>query len=136
VYDAIQLGPFTLQYFLIVILFAFLVTYYLIESLIKSSLARQFILKHYWTAALLIVVTYKFSIVLIRPDLLLTFSWLYVSGGQDGIYLGLSISMIYLCWIGKKENISLKIFIHSIMIMVFSYLVVFQLIKIIVLSFV
>lgn len=135
-YDAFQIGPFTLQYYLIVVLFSFLVTYYLFESLIKASLVKQFILKHFWTAALLIVMTYKFSIVLFRPDLLLTFSWLYLSGGQDGIYLGLAISIIYLYWVGKKEKISVKVFIHSIMIMIFSYLVVYQLIKIIVLSFV
>lgn len=135
-YDAFQIGPFTLQYFLIVVLFSFLVTYYLIESLMKVSLLKQFILKHFWTNALLIVMTYKFSIVLFRPDLLLTFSWLYLSGGQDGIYLGLALSIIYLYLVGKKEKIPVKVFIHSIIIMIFSYLVVYQLIKIIVLSFV
>ncbi|MGM7723117.1 hypothetical protein [Metabacillus sp. Hm71] len=135
-FDAFQIGPFTVQYFYTIVLFTFLITYYLIDVLLKESTTKQFIIKHYWTVVLILFFSYKFSIVLFRPELLLTNQWIYFTGGQKGIYLGVVISIVYLAVAVKKEHLSIKKFSISILIVIISYILLYHLIKIVVLSFV
>lgn len=134
-HDAIQIGPFLIQYFLVVVLFTFLVTYYLIEALVSESDTKQFIRQHYWTVVIILVVFYKFGIVLLRTDLLLTNRWLFITAGQKGIYLGVLISIIYLLWRAKKGKFSKNVFIKSVLMITICFFVLYQLIKIVVLSF-
>lgn len=135
IYDAIQLGPFTIQYFLIVILVSFVVTYFFIDAFLNNSATKYFIRKHYWIVVFILLVSYKFSIVLFRPDLLLSNRWLFFTGGQNGIFLGLFISIVYLLWSSKKEDFSIKVCIKAISLLTASFMLVYQLIKIVVLSF-
>ncbi|KKI91893.1 hypothetical protein WQ54_12240 [Bacillus sp. SA1-12] len=134
-FDAFQLGPFTVQYFYIIVLITFLTTYYLIGVLVKESAPKQFIKKHYWTVVLILIFTYKFSIVLFRPELLWTNRWIYFTGGQKGIYLGFVISLVYLGAAAKKDQLSIKSFGFSLLLVTISYILLFHLIKIVVLSF-
>jgi hypothetical protein len=135
-YDAFQIGSFTIQYFLVVVLITFLATYYFIESFLKESDIKHFIRKHYWTVVFILFVSFKFSIVLFRPELLLTNSWIFLTGGQNGIQLGMVISIIYLLWRMKKEKFTTKVFIKSMILTTISFIALYQLIKIVFLSFV
>ncbi|WP_226665385.1 hypothetical protein [Metabacillus litoralis] len=133
-YDAIQLGPLTIQYFLIIAVLSFLLTYFILEAFLKDSQVKQFFQQHYWTIVFILFITYKFSIVLFRPKLLLTNSWLFLSGGEKGIFLGFLFSIIYIIWRGKRSQVTFKTVFIVFGQTVICFSILYQLIKILVLS--
>lgn len=134
-YDAIQLGPFTIQYILLIYLCSVIATYFILDAFISDSKIKSFFKRQYFTFWFILFITYKFSIVLFEPQLLLTTRWLFFTGGQDGFYLGLLASVLFLIWKMRKEHIHVKEFIKALLIVILSFTVVFQLIKFVVLSF-
>lgn len=134
-YDAIQLGPFTIQYILLIYLCSIIATYFILDAFISDSKIKSFFKRQYFTFWFILFITYKFSIVLFEPQLLLTTRWLFFTGGQDGFYLGLLASVLFLIWKMRKEHIHVKEFIKALLIVILSFTVVFQLIKFVVLSF-
>ncbi|WP_368659292.1 hypothetical protein AB3Z07_11390 [Metabacillus halosaccharovorans] len=134
-YDAIQLGPFTIQYILLIYLCSIIATYFILDAFISDSIIKTFYKREYFTFWFILFITYKFSIVLFEPQLLLTTRWLFFTGGQDGFYLGLLAGVLFLIWKMRKESIQVKEFIKSLLIVIVSFTVVFQLIKFVVLSF-
>ncbi|WP_226526827.1 hypothetical protein [Metabacillus niabensis] len=134
-YDAIQLGPFTIQYILLIYLCSIIATYFILDAFIPHSKIKTFYKEEYFTFWFVLFITYKFSIVLFEPQLLLTTRWLFFTGGKDGFYLGFLAGVLFLIWKMRKVSIQLKEFIKSLIIIIVSFTVVFQLIKFVVLSF-
>ncbi|PMC38624.1 hypothetical protein CJ195_09215 [Bacillus sp. UMB0899] len=133
-YDALQLGPFTIQYILLIYIGSILVTYFIFDGFIADSMIKKFYKQHYLTFWFIIFITYKFSIVVFEPQLLLTTRWIFFTGGRNGFYLGLLVGFIFLIWKIRKENIPVKFFILTLLGLLLSFTLVFQLIKFLVLS--
>ncbi|PGT81341.1 hypothetical protein [Metabacillus sp. B2-18] len=133
-YDALQLGPFTIQLFWIISFFSFLATYFILDGLLKESTIKKFMKQYFWTVVFIIFITYKFSVVLFQPHLLLTFRWFFLTGGKSGIYLGLCLSLIFLVWNMVRERIVIKHFVFGLIILTTVFLGTFLLVKLIVLS--
>ncbi|WP_273127314.1 hypothetical protein ACNRWW_09800 [Metabacillus sp. HB246100] len=135
-YDAFQLGPFTIQYFILVSVLTFLFTYFILDVFSKDHHLNVFLKKHYWTFVFLIFISYKFSVVLFRPELLLSTNWIFLTGGIRGVYVGLFLILIYLVWIVWVKNESLKNVLLYITVITCLFAVLFQLNKIVILSLV
>ncbi|MFD2212691.1 hypothetical protein [Metabacillus endolithicus] len=133
-YDALQLGPFTIQLFWIISFFSFLATYFILDGLLKESTIKKFMKQHFWTVVFIIFITYKISVVLFHPQLLLTNRWLFLTGGNNGIYLGLCLSLIFLVWNMVRERIVIKHFVFGLIILITVFVGTFSLVKFIVLS--
>ncbi|WP_162987243.1 hypothetical protein [Metabacillus litoralis] len=133
-YDALQVGPFTIQYFWIISISSFIATYFILDGLLKETTAKKFMKQHFWTVVFIIFITYKFSVVLFYPQLLLTNRWLFLTGGNNGIYLGLCLSLIFLLRNMVRERIVFKHFVCGLIILTTVFLGAFSLVKFIVLS--
>lgn len=134
-YDAFQLGPFTIQYILIIYICSILATYFILDGFIQESQIKAFYRQHYMTFWFILFIIYKFSIVIFQPQLLLTTRWFFFTGGKSGFYLGLILGVLFLVWKMRKEKIPFKVFIMSLILIFICFTVVFQLMKFVVLSF-
>ncbi|MBM7603101.1 magnesium-transporting ATPase (P-type) [Metabacillus crassostreae] len=133
-YDALQIGPFTIQYFLLIAVLTFWLTYFILDSFLKDSEVKQLLNKHYWTIVFILFLSYKFSIVILRPELLLSSSWIFLTGGEKGIYLGVLLAIIFLLWQVWRKRASIKTVIYICGLVIICYTILFQIIKIFVLS--
>jgi len=134
-YDALQLGPLTIQYILIIYICSILATYFILDGFIRESKIKAFYKQQYTTFWFILFITYKFSIVIFQPQLLLTTRWFFFTGGKSGFYLGLLIGVLFLVWKKQKDKIPYKVFIKSLILLFLCFMVVFQLTKFVVLSF-
>ncbi|MDQ0229929.1 hypothetical protein [Metabacillus malikii] len=134
IYDAVQIGPFIIQYFLIIVLLTFFINYVLIQLLINNIEIKQFIKQYYITMVLMTLFTYKFGIILFQPDILFTKYWFYFTGGTKAMYLGFILSILFLIWQMFSKKLSTKVVVTGILIMFICFHILYPIIKIIVLS--
>lgn len=133
-YDALQLGPLTIQYILLIYIASIFITYLILDGLIPESMIKAFYKQHYLTFWFILFITYKFSIILFEPQLLVTTKWIFFTGGKNGFYIGLVVGVLFLVWRMRKENMTVKFFIISLFILILSFAVIFQLMKFVLLS--
>lgn len=133
-YDAIHIGPFTIQFLWIVYFLSFLATYIVLDGLITESNIKQFIKQHFWTVVFILLISYKFSVVLFQPELLITNRWLFLTGGEKGLYLGVCLSIIFLIRQRGKANVLFNQFVLGLVTVSVLFIVIFNLVKFIVLS--
>ncbi|TXC91778.1 hypothetical protein FS935_05170 [Metabacillus litoralis] len=133
-YDALQIGPFTIQYFLLIAVATFLLTYFILDSFLKDSEVKKLLKKHYWTIVFILFLSYKFGIVIFRPELLRSSSWIFMTGGEKGIYLGIFLAFSFLLWQVLRKNASIKAVIYMYGLVIVCFTILFQIIKIFVLS--
>lgn len=133
-YDAITIGPLTIQYFLLIAVLSFLLTYFILDTFLQNSEGKKLIQRHYWTIVFILFLTYKFSIVLFRPELLRSSSWIFLTGGEKGIYLGIFLSIFFLLWQVWRKKASIKTVIYMYGLVIVCFTLLFQIIKIFVLS--
>lgn len=136
IYDAIHIGPFTIQYFYLVVLITFLFTYFIMDAFLTKTRLKQFIRNNYWVCVFIVFITYKFSVLFFRPQLIFTNNWIYLTGGTKGIYLGLLVCFLYLLWRMKKEKLGLKLLFLFIVVSVICFYFIYELVKIFILSLV
>lgn len=104
--DAIMLGPFTIKNGWIILAFSFLCSYIVMEFIGKyfpDIKARFFGLL--LNGIFVFLVIYKFSILVIRPSIIVTnpMGILFFTGGTTGIYMGIALGVIYLFYQVKKN---------------------------------
>lgn len=96
--DALRIGVFTIQYQYILAIASFLLTYYILQWLLVKQHFIDFFRKHYWDSVLFFIIAFKISPLFTSPSLALNnpLSILYFTGSNIGIYIGVSLSLLYL----------------------------------------
>jgi len=126
--DAFRIGVFTIQYQYVLAILSFIITYFIILSILEKQLFIHFYKKHYWDSVLFFIIVYKMSPLFTSPSLILQnpLSVLYFSGSKVGIYLGIAVSFLYIIILNYRiKSISYSHIFILFFASVVVYLIVF-----------
>jgi len=126
--DAFRIGVFTIQYQYVLAILSFIITYFIILSILEKQLFIHFYKKHYWDSVLFFIIVYKISPLFTSPSLILQnpLSVLYFSGSKVGIYLGIAVSFLYIIILNYRiKSISYSHIFILFFASVVVYLIVF-----------
>jgi prolipoprotein diacylglyceryltransferase len=130
--DSFQLGPLNLKISWLFLLASVYLAYIMIDAMInKDQNIKKTIFYELLTNSILIIfITFKFSFILFRPSIV----WenplgiIYFTGGNQGLFLGILLSVIYLLIKFKAHQFNewryWKLLIYGIATFIASYYIV------------
>ncbi|UII54123.1 hypothetical protein LS684_10425 [Cytobacillus spongiae] len=102
-----QLGPLSVKYEWILMFLAGWIAYIVMKKVTEkdSSFQNEWV-EAFMNSLFIYLLTYKFSIVIFRPDLIIDHpvALLYFTGGTRGSILGMIVIILYLIWKIKKHQ--------------------------------
>lgn len=106
--NVIQLGPFLLNFQLIIFIMSALTGYLALKYRLTKANVEGNISEKFVTALFIGFFTWKFSLIIFDPVSVIQYpvSLLYFNGGAKGLWLAIAISMIYLWKSSRKEGTS------------------------------
>lgn len=103
----LHIGPLLIKYEWIIFLLSIGVVYFILRQWTKADRNfQQTFIDAIFNTAFIGFLTYKFSTIVLKPQLLFTnpISILYATGGKKGAILGMLVASSYLVWKKKREN--------------------------------
>lgn len=121
--DYFLLGPLVIKFEWITLAISFLGSFLIVKIMTKDD--RNFqkqVIDILFNAILMIIIIFKFSIVLFRPSLLSNnlLGIVYFTGGTKGLLLGSITAIIYILVKSKKQKLWTLQFLQVIMVAIIS----------------
>ncbi|MHA0857228.1 hypothetical protein [Paenibacillus sp. CMAA1364] len=107
--NVIQLGPFILNFQILMLIIAAFTSYLAVKYRIGQLDVDRIIIDKYVNAFILTIIIWKMSIIIFDPISVIEqpISLLYFNGGDKGLWLGLLTACIYLYIRSRKDGTSL-----------------------------
>lgn len=111
VLNVIQLGPLLLNFELLIFVLSAFTGYLALKHRLSQATMEEKISEKFITAIILGFFTWKFSLILFDLSLVIQhpMSLLYFNGGDRGLWLAITISILYLWIRTRKEGTSIKL---------------------------
>lgn len=127
----LQLGPLTIKYEWLLLLFAGFTTYFVLRIKLKNKSFQKEFIDAAMNVTILSFLIYKFSVILFRPNLLFEnpIALLYFDGGRKGLVLALITGTVYLFWKVRKMKWNNVDFVKGVIYTAISFLLTYWLLR-------
>ncbi|MBD1379342.1 hypothetical protein [Metabacillus arenae] len=129
IFDAFQAGPFTIQFYWIVVIITSFLTYIIMSVLLERKVDMLLFFKqNYLNANVLLLGFYKFGNVLLNFHQVIydPLVYLYLSGNSKTFIIGILSVTCYLFYKGYKQRKPIK---QAVMLLLMTYTIAFAVYK-------